>query len=143
MSADRVIAIDPGREKCGLAVVDRNRGILSRQVVVTEQLPAAVSALSAQNDCGLVVIGNQTFSIAVRRSLQALLEAGRLRDIVPVDERGSSEEARRRYWQECPPAGWRRFLPIGLLTPPEPVDDFAAVILAERYFAGLKKGIAK
>ena len=36
----------------------------------------------------------------------------------------------------CHGRGGRRLLPLGLRTPPGPVDDFAAVILGRRYIAG-------
>jgi hypothetical protein len=35
-----------------------------------------------------------------------------------------------------PPRGWRRFVPRGMLLPPRPIDDFAALLIAERLLAG-------
>ncbi|HKM17981.1 MAG TPA: pre-16S rRNA-processing nuclease YqgF, partial [Limnochordia bacterium] len=35
-----------------------------------------------------------------------------------------------------PPRGWRRLLPVSLQTPPVPIDDYVAVILAQRYLDG-------
>jgi RNase H-fold protein (predicted Holliday junction resolvase) len=129
-----VLSVDPGREKCGVAVVDREQGALWHQVVNSENLLASVAEQLHKFDCRTLVLGNQTASAAVRESLQPLLDRVSAREIVFIDERGSTEEARSRYWQAHPPSGWRRFLPLGLLVPPCAIDDFAAIILGERYF---------
>jgi hypothetical protein len=50
-----------------------------------------------------------------------------------VNERDSTLEARDLYWKEVPPRGWRRLVPLSLQVPPEPIDDFAAVVLARRH----------
>ena len=47
-----------------------------------------------------------------------------------VDEYRTTDAAREEYWRIHPPAGWRRLVPRGMLVPPEPVDDLAALILA-------------
>jgi len=44
--------------------------------------------------------------------------------------------ARARYFAANPPRGWRRIVPRGMLLPPRPIDDFAAVLIAERFLAG-------
>jgi len=134
MGVTRVVAIDPGRDKCGLAVVDRGRGALHRQVVPTEQLISIARELLARYECRTIVLGDQTSSATVRQSLQPLLDKKKIDDIIFIDEHGSSQTARSRYWQACPPTGWRSLIPRGLLIPPCAIDDFAAIILAERYF---------
>ena len=134
MTDQRVLAVDPGREKCGVAVVDRQQGVLCRQVVDTTALVAAVAELLEKFGCRQVILGDQTASENVRQLLQPLQDRGLVNEIVFIDEHGSTAEARSRYWLEVPPTGWRRLLPRGLLSPPCAVDDFAAIILAERYF---------
>ena len=63
----------------------------------------------------------------------------RIREMLPevpveiVDEYRTTDDARRVYWKAHPPTGWRRFLPTGMQVPPVPVDDFVAVLLAQRY----------
>ena len=41
-------------------------------------------------------------------------------------------QARERYWEHNKRRGWRRFFPSTMFLPPEPFDDFVALILAER-----------
>ncbi|HWR28316.1 MAG TPA: hypothetical protein VN631_00655 [Negativicutes bacterium] len=134
MARQRVVAIDPGRDKCGVAVVDLEQGPLWRQIVAPTELLQKVDSLAQEYDCRVVALGNQTSSEAARQRLQPLLEQELVDEIIMIDEHDSTEQARSRYWQAYPPAGWRRFLPIGLLVPPCAIDDFAAIILGERYF---------
>lgn len=134
-----VLAVDPGREKCGVAVVDPQRGALWHQVVMTDDLSPVVTKLAPQFGCRSLILGDQTFSSAVRQALQPLLDQAVLQEIVLIDECGSTEEARSRYWKAKPPTGWRKFIPLGLLFPPCAIDDFAAIILGERYFKKIVK----
>ncbi len=50
-----------------------------------------------------------------------------------VDEKHTTEEARRLYWKNNPPRGLRKFLPTSMQVPPEPVDGIVAEILAMRF----------
>ena len=130
-----ILAIDPGRDKCGLAVLNRENGVLRHSVVgVSELFPASLQ-MTRQYGIRTIVLGNQTFSDEVRRMLQPLLDQQLVQEIIFVDERGSTEMARSRYWQAFPPSGWRRLIPRGLLVPPCAIDDFAAIILGERFLA--------
>ena len=56
-----------------------------------------------------------------------------------VDEYRTTDDARRAYWKANPPTGWRRFFPTSMQVPPEPVDDFVAVLLAQRYLIKRRK----
>jgi RNase H-fold protein (predicted Holliday junction resolvase) len=126
-----VLAIDPGRSKCGVAVCEPGR-VLSRAVIPLDSLPVYVAACRATHDIAEVVIGNRTGATQVERLLAAT-GAGPLR---LVDEAGTTLRARERYFKDHPPKGWRRLVPRGLLTPSEPYDDYAAVLLAEAALAG-------
>ena len=131
----RVLAIDPGREKCGIAVYDQQQGVMKQAIVTAENLIATIAVWSRENTCSMVVIGNKTASKQIIQRLERLVTENIIESIVTVDEHKSTEEARRRYWLVHPPSGWQKFIPIGLLTPPCAIDDFAAIILGERYFA--------
>lgn len=122
-----MLAIDPGRSKCGLAIVSRAEGVLHRSIHAPAQLDAAVRELRAAFSPDAVLIGDGT---ACRETLGLLTEAGLIRR---VPERNSTLSAVRRYFRDHPPSGWRRLLPRGLLHPPVPVDDYAAVVLAEEF----------
>ncbi|MFC1496109.1 resolvase [Candidatus Margulisiibacteriota bacterium] len=124
-----IIAIDPGTEKIGIAVLDVGkvyyRLILSRATLVksiTEQL----------NDFSIseIVIGGSTGSAPVLAEVRKSFPNVQI-ECVP--ETSSTLDARKRYWKENSPRGFLRLIPCSLLTPPRPIDDYAAIIIGERY----------
>jgi RNase H-fold protein (predicted Holliday junction resolvase) len=127
-ASETVIGIDPGRDKCGLAAVHKQKGILALAVVPTTDLAIAVADFSTRYQTSTIVLGNGTS----HREAKAALEANSY-TIHIIDEAHTTEQARIRYWDENPPRGLRRLIPQGLQTPPEPVDAYVAVILAERW----------
>jgi RNase H-fold protein (predicted Holliday junction resolvase) len=134
--AKTVLAIDPGSSKCGLALVHRNSGgkldLLWRKIAQIEDLCAAIAEANAVQSFSMIILGNGTRSRDVR---QRLREGYPAIGILIADEKDTTLQARERYWEHNPRRGWRRFLPATLQTPPEPVDDFVALILAERVLA--------
>lgn len=128
-----VMAIDPGSAKCGLALVRRDEfgeiHLVWRGIFPPEEVPAQVSARQVQDPFTLIVVGAGTRSKSL---VEMLREAMPSIGILVVDERDTTVQARERYWEHNPRRGWRKLLPATLQTPPDPVDDFAALILAER-----------
>ena len=130
----RVLSIDPGRQKCGLAIVDTQRGIVARGVVPTGTIGSVARDYIRQHRPQSIVIGSGT---ALRTIQEALAEIGLPVDVFP--EINTTLRARARYFQEHPRRGWRRLVPTTLQTPPIPVDDYAAVLIAEDYFASIRR----
>lgn len=128
-----IVAIDPGRDKCGVALVAKDGHVVNKAVVASADVAKYIQTHIQQMHLPLYAVGDGTAYETVRRQL---IEAGippeRIR---PVDEYKSSEIGRREYWRARPPKGWRRLLPVGLQVPPEPYDDFVAVELARRFLA--------
>ena len=131
-----LLAIDPGSAKCGVAIVEESgAAVLERAIVPTADLVPYVNSWIAQYLPRQVIIGRGTHGA---RLVTELAKGGIV--AVPVDETGTTLAARRRYYEVMPPRGWRRLLPRGLLVPPEPIDDWATVMIAERHLAvGQKK----
>ena len=125
-----IAALDPGRDKCGLAVLSETGGILLQKVIQTASLEQEIMRMTEAFQPKILVLGNGTTSQQAE---------GRIRHAVPslqievVDEYRTTEEARREYWKEHPPTGWRRILPTTMQVPPVPVDDFVAVLLGKRF----------
>ena len=122
-----VLAIDPGREKCGVAVLASDGRVLVQRVVTTAELDAAVGALIRAYEPN-VIMGNGTTSADAKKRVEALGVS-----VTLVDEYRTTDAAKCAYWEAHPPRGWRRLMPRGMLVPPVPVDDFVAVILAHRF----------
>jgi len=125
-----VLAIDPGSSKCGLALVSLDR-VLHKTIVSGESILSAITDLSAEYSIDVIVVGNGTGSSRLIDALKSAISI----PIETVEEKFSTLKARRRFFEENPPRGLRRLIPRGLLTPDRPIDDYAAVIIAEDYLA--------
>ena len=127
-----VAAVDPGRDKCGLAVVADTGEVLLQSVIATERLEEEAKAVVASYGPYCFVLGNGTTSKTAESRLRAAILP---LPVEVVDEYRTTELAKKEYWKANPPTGWRRFLPTGMQAPPVPVDDFVAVLLARRYLS--------
>ncbi|MBE9200289.1 MULTISPECIES: pre-16S rRNA-processing nuclease YqgF [unclassified Nodularia (in: cyanobacteria)] len=126
-----ILGFDPGKDKCGLAVMGLDRQLYYHQVVTAQKAIATIETLRQQFPISLLVMGDQTTSKQWKQQLrEALVEQLR---IILVDERYSTLEARDRYWQMYPPKGLTKLLPQGMRQPPRPIDDIVALLLIERY----------
>lgn len=128
-----LLAIDPGTEKCGIAIVTRQRSVLEQEIAPLAGLSARVSHFLGKYSITTVVLGDRTGA----RETRDLLRAGGFSiEIIFVNEDRSSELGRVRYLQAHPPRGWHRLLPLGMRCPECAYDDYVAAILAERYLDG-------
>ncbi len=136
MNEKTVLAIDPGSSKCGMALVSRdNKGqvqLLWRQIVEASRVVECIDAARRIHAFEVVIVGSGTKSNDV---IQILRQQTVGLSILVVNEKDTTLQARERYWVNTKRRGWRRLLPATLQVPPEPIDDFAALILAERVLA--------
>ena len=153
---DLVLGLDPGRDKTGFAFVNLDGGLAAAGIFPTADrenffagIESSVSVLRdcftegnadflPENLCGhvaAVIIGDGTtsreFSGYVRERV-----AGWDCEVLAVDERNTTLEARSLYWKVHRPGFWLRLLPEGMRVPERVLDDFAAWAVALR---GLKK----
>jgi hypothetical protein len=130
-----VLAIDPGRNKCGVAICSV-RGVVARTIVAVHALPGLVTEWQGRFGVTEIVVGDRTGSAAAIEMVAAVAAV----PVRPIEEAGTTLAARTRYFTEHPPRGWRRLLPRSLQTPPEPYDDYVAVLLAEAALAEAVRG---
>jgi RNase H-fold protein (predicted Holliday junction resolvase) len=126
-----ILGFDPGREKCGIAVMGNDSQLYYHQVILAADVPKILTSLCQQFTIETVVMGDQTTSKMWKQKLTEILPKSL--SIIQVNERYSTLEARDRYWQLYPPKGLTRLIPKGMRTPPRPIDDIVAIILIERY----------
>ena len=126
-----ILGFDPGKDKCGLAVMGLDRRLHYHQVVLSSEAIATIETLRQKFPISLMVMGDQT--TAKRWKQQITEQVNEPLNIILVDERYSSLEARDRYWQMYPPKGLSKLLPQGMRQPPRPIDDIVAILLIERY----------
>jgi RNase H-fold protein (predicted Holliday junction resolvase) len=137
----RYLAIDPGTQKAGIAIADlpdeplpeaqllRALRLLHRAVLSREELLSRLPEWLERYAPQCLLLGSGTGS----RVLLA-----QLRERFPslhwelVEERNTTLQARALYFHFHPPRGWRRLLPRGLRVPPEPYDDYVALLLILR-----------
>ena len=126
-----ILGFDPGRDKCGVAVMGPDNRLHYHQVLLTEEVPSTITGLCQQFAVDRLAIGDQTTSKFWRENLTDILPKSVA--IVTVNERNSTLEARDRYWQMYPPRGILRLIPVKMRMPPRPIDDIVAILLIERY----------
>ena len=132
-----VVGVDPGRGKCGLAVVFRSGEVADQCVVPREKLVDTLLEMVQRHQASAVVVGDRTGSSDACREIARVLSC----PVVTAPEHETTLRARERFFRDHPPRGWRALVPRGLLTPPRPVDDYAAILLAEAWWnsRGLRK----
>lgn len=130
-----ILGFDPGKDKCGLAVVGENDRVYAHEVVPSDEAIRVLRSLCEKYSVALLVMGDQTTSKAWKAQLEKTIPLS----IILVDERNSSLEARDRYWEMYPPQGLQKLVPQGMRLPPRPIDDIVAILLVERYLQQIQK----
>lgn len=133
----RLLAIDPGKDKCGIAILDDIK-VLEKKVIPPRELYSTLNHILKQYQVEKIILGDRTFSSQTKQELEVQTRGIWSGEIVLVDEHFSTQQARSRYWQENPPKGLKRLIPLSMQTPPEPYDHYVALILAERYLSQLE-----
>ena len=124
------LGIDPGRSKTGLALVNGAGKIVKLHIAESQNIDNEIVEF-IKNSCPVhIVLGNGTNSRNIGESVKRVLPDVL---IAVVEEAHSTEEARTLYWQENPPKGMKKLIPLGMLVPPVPLDAYAAVILVRRF----------
>ena len=139
LSQPVILGLDPGRQKCGLAIMGVDRILRYQEVVAVDAVMATIEQLRQQFPISTIVLGDQTGSKQWKDNLSQLDDPPR---IMVVDERYTSLEARERYWQMYPPSGLGKLLPRSFRNPPRPIDDIVAILLIERYLNRLTEPLA-
>lgn len=135
---NEILAIDPGREKCGIAVCSPDGKLLRQAVAGTDRLPEAVEEALSAHFCQVCVLGKGTGSDEIKQTLVSRF-APTLR-IVEIEEAGTTLLARGLYFKQNPPRGLQKLLPAGMRVPRGPVDGYAAWAIALKYLDLMRSG---
>ena len=132
-----VPAIDPGSSKCGMALVKRIQEdrieLLWHDVVPVDLVTPKLHEAYTHAPYQMIIMGDGTSS---NQLIQRIREHLPSMAMLVIDEKDTTLQARERYWEKNSRRGWRRFIPATLQVPPVPVDDYVAMILAERVLLG-------
>lgn len=120
----------------GVAILKKDGSVVFRGVFPLEEIGERLSELSQRYAFQEAILGGSTG----RTCVLPLLE-GMGVQVHSVDERGSSEEARRVYLKECCMTGWKRFFAFFVfLFSSRSFDDWQAVVIGRRFLRGSEKG---
>ena len=124
-----ILGLDPGTRKCGYALLaGLGTKPLTQGIAPLEALAERLRELLAATPVSVAAVGRGTNAAAVAEIVRGLgLQ------VALVDERETTLQARARFFDDHPPRGWRRLIPRGMLLPGRPIDDYAALLIAERY----------
>lgn len=125
-----ILGIDPGRSKTGLALTDSEGTIIRLMIADSSRIESEAADFLQGAEPDDIVIGDGTNSGVIGGAVKKLLPGVPMHT---VGEAHSTEEARSLYWEINPPGGWRRFVPLGMLVPGEPLDAYAAVVQIRRW----------
>ena len=127
------LGFDPGKDKCGIAVMNSDRCIIYHQVIPSHNALITIEKLCQEYQITTLIMGDQTTSKKWKQQLTNHLPE--TIKIVMVDERYTSLKARDRYWQMYPPTGFTKLIPQTMRDIPRPIDDIVAILLLEKYFS--------
>lgn len=126
-----ILAVDPGRDKTGVALVSAD-GLVAMAIVETKALEAQIEAFLGDYTIEAMVCGDGTFHKIVAERLESLSTKYGV-TLSFIDEYNTTVEGRARYWEHTPRTGWKKFFPASWFMPPVPVDDYTAWIIGERF----------
>ena len=140
----RILAIDPGQDKAGLALTDGDGepiwlGILAIENFAKEFEELFDGELSGKlNELEVVVIGDGTGSEVLEEILKSVLKSETR--FIKINEWGSTDEAIELYRQYEKTGPIKNiFFKIFNWRPESPIDQYAALVLARRYLKKYQK----
>ena len=126
----RIIAIDPGKYKCGLTIADLKEKKVYKAVVIKSHLLLKYIENNYQNDKKLkFLIGNGTTSKKYIKDLNRLVP-----NLIIAEEKNTTFRAKQRYFEIFPLLGIKSFLPREIFLLNKNLDALAALIILEDYF---------
>lgn len=123
-----IIAIDPGKDKCGLAILAKDSKVIEQRIVERQKILTVLPIYLDKYKVKHVVIGQGKFGQDLAREIHDV-------ETSFVSEKNSTLEARKLYWQANRPTGFWKLLPVSLRVIAQPIDDYAAVIIGRRYLS--------
>ena len=123
-----ILAIDPGRDKCGLAVLGGDGRILFKAIAANGDFRQALHELIILYRPVKIALGDGTGSGDIKSIAKELYQGS----VVSVPEKDSTLEARDLAWESHPPTGIVKFLPKVFWPVPDELDAWAAVVIGRR-----------
>ena len=125
----KVIAIDPGKSKCGLVLAEISEKKVYKAIFVkSEVLENYVRNLIATEDISQFIIGNGTTSREIREKLYFFKK-----EIITFEEKNTTYRAKARYFELFPINGLKFLMPREVFILNKNLDAISALIILEDY----------
>ena len=127
-----ILAIDPGRDKCGLAVLDLSGEITEKKISPVGGMKESVREIVEKYQPSRIALGDGTGSEVIREIVVAVSDA----EIVLIKEKDTTLQARELAWRDCPVCGLWKIMPKLFWPTPTDIDAWAAVVIGRRALDG-------
>ena len=125
----KVLAIDPGKSKCGLVLAEINEKKVYKAIILkSELLENFVRHLIAAEDISQIIIGNGTTGKEIREKLYFFKK-----EIITFEEKNTTYRAKARYFELFPISGLKFLMPREVFILNKNLDAISALIILEDY----------
>ena len=125
----KVIAIDPGRSKCGLVLAEISEKKVYKAIIVkSELLENYVRNLITAEDISQIIIGNGTTSREIGGKLNFFKK-----EFITFEEKNTTFRAKARYFELFPISGLKFLMPREVFILNKNLDAISALIILEDY----------
>ena len=126
----KVIAIDPGINKCGIVTADlKQKKVCEALVIKSDKLLTHVRRIYQTEEHSQFLIGNGTSS---KKHISALKKM--IPFLIVAEEKNSTYRAKARYFEIFPLSGLNKIFPREIFILNKNLDAVAALIIMEDYF---------
>lgn len=137
MMDNYLLALDPGSDKVGTAVLDYQAQEKEKTIVKIDELVDHLKEIFKHYQIAEIIIGNGT---GAENIIELLNDNFQEIKITVVEEKFTTEEAQARYLKEKPMSNYEKLLrKIVSWKVKKPLDDYAALIIGEKYLEKLDK----
>ena len=125
----KVIAIDPGKSKCGLVLAEINtKKVYEAIIIKSEFLEKYVRDLNTIEDISKIIIGNGTTS---RKTIEKLDFFKK--EIITFEEKNTTYRAKERYFELFPTGRLKFLIPREVFILNKNLDAISALLILEDY----------
>ena len=126
----RLIAIDPGKSKCGLVLAEiSEKKVYNAIIVKSELLENYLRDLITAEEISQIIIGNGTTSGEIREKLHFFKK-----EIITFEEKNTTYRAKARYFELFPISGLKFLIPREFFILNKNLDAISALIILEDYY---------
>jgi len=125
----KIIAIDPGKSKCGLVLAEISEKKVYKAIIIRSTLiENYVRNLITTEDISQIIIGNGTTSKEIREKLYFFKK-----ELITFEEKNTTYRAKARYFQLFPISGLQFLMPREVFILNKNLDAISALIILEDY----------